>query len=673
LYAPYVTNYSYNTLDDLTQVNQLGDGSQAARVRTFTYNSLKQLLTAQNPESGLITYAYDPAGNMLQKISPQANQTGSAITTISYCYDPLNRPAAKAYTNSPATPPTCATTQPYLPNPAATYTYDQGANAIGHLSSLTDQAGSASYGYDPLGHVVNEQRTINGVTKSMSYGYNLDGSLAKLVYPSNATVIYTPDTAGHVLSAVDTANNINYATGASYDPAGSLTGFVSGGTITNSFSYNKRLQPVNMSATTPSGTIFSLNYDFHLGVTNNGNVWGITNNKDTSRSQSFGYDPLNRLAWAQNAGTDCTKTTVNGKTEYWGNSYGYDAWGNLLTKTVTKCGAESRNLTADGQNRVHVTAGADYQSDAAGNMTYDAAGQYYAYDPESRISGANGSTYTYDADGNRVAKSNGSTGRLYWYMLLGIVAESDLLGSLQSEYVFFDAKRVARKDFPSLAVSYYFPDRLKTTHVVTDAQGNIKSESDFDPWGSELQLVANDSNHYRFTGKERDTETGLDKMGARFYSNAMGRFTSIDPIQIMKQKLFDPQQWNMYQYARGNPLRYLDPTGKYVTSCAEKDISKCDRNTQDFEKARQEALQSKNAAVRRAAEAYGAYGEQNNVTVGFTTDDASHTGFKLDAQGRAVGVEVTINSKTLAGIEQKANTFDHVFALADVVTKVITL
>lgn len=63
-------------------------------------------------------------------------------------------------------------------------------------------------------------------------------------------------------------------------------------------------------------------------------------------------------------------------------------------------------------------------------------------------------TYTYDADGNRVEKSNGSTGTLYWYMSPGIVAESNLSGNLTSEYVFFDGERMAHKDFPNNAVEF---------------------------------------------------------------------------------------------------------------------------------------------------------------------------------------------------------------------------
>jgi hypothetical protein len=50
----------------------------------------------------------------------------------------------------------------------------------------------------------------------------------------------------------------------------------------------------------------------------------------TRRLPSFTYDLLKRLISAQNAGTNCVAITINGKTEYWGNSYSHDAWGNLV-------------------------------------------------------------------------------------------------------------------------------------------------------------------------------------------------------------------------------------------------------------------------------------------------------------------------------------------------------
>jgi len=152
-------------------------------------------------------------------------------------------------------------------------------------------------------------------------------------------------------------------------------------------------------------------------------------------------------------------------------------------------------------------------------------------------------------------------------MALGIVAESDLAGNLQAEYVFFAGVRVARKDFPGGAVSYYFSDHLKSTSVVTDAAGNIKAESDYYAFGGELQLTNNDSNHYKFTGKERDTESGLDYFGARYYSNGLGRFTSPD-LPFIDQHPGDPQSWNLYTYVRNNPLRFRDPTGNSLQGCA---------------------------------------------------------------------------------------------------------
>ena len=101
------------------------------------------------------------------------------------------------------------------------------------------------------------------------------------------------------------------------------------------------------------------------------------------------------------------------------------------------------------------------------------------YDAENRIASASTTagtfTYTYDAEGNRVEKSGGGSGTLYWYMTPGIVAESDLSGNLKSEYVFFNGERVARRDFPSGSVAYYFSDHLKTAAIITDSTGNISS------------------------------------------------------------------------------------------------------------------------------------------------------------------------------------------------------
>jgi RHS repeat-associated protein len=68
----------------------------------------------------------------------------------------------------------------------------------------------------------------------------------------------------------------------------------------------------------------------------------------------------------------------------------------------------------------------------------------------------------------------------------------------------------------------------------------------------------------QITSKERDAETGLDYFGARYYSGAQGRFASVDPLYFQAEMLPDPQRFNLYAYARNNPLKFVDPTGRYI-------------------------------------------------------------------------------------------------------------
>jgi RHS repeat-associated protein len=69
----------------------------------------------------------------------------------------------------------------------------------------------------------------------------------------------------------------------------------------------------------------------------------------------------------------------------------------------------------------------------------------------------------------------------------------------------------------------------------------------------------------RYTGKERDAQTGLDYFGARYYGSSMGRFMSPDwsskPVEVPYADLGNPQTLNLYSYVRNNPLTEEDPDG----------------------------------------------------------------------------------------------------------------
>jgi RHS repeat-associated protein len=69
----------------------------------------------------------------------------------------------------------------------------------------------------------------------------------------------------------------------------------------------------------------------------------------------------------------------------------------------------------------------------------------------------------------------------------------------------------------------------------------------------------------KFTGKERDAETGLDYFDARYYGSRLGRFATADPVTNAKAAFVNPQRWNRYAYVRNNPLRYVDRDGRDVS------------------------------------------------------------------------------------------------------------
>lgn len=108
---------------------------------------------------------------------------------------------------------------------------------------------------------------------------------------------------------------------------------------------------------------------------------------------------------------------------------------------------------------------------------------------------------------------------------------------------------------PTFSAHYYFSDHLGSANVVTNATGGIEEESDCYPYGGERVITNLVPRNYKFTGKERDAESGLDNFGARYNASTMGRFMSPDPLG---GKLVDPQTLNRYCLRRkqsATPIR----------------------------------------------------------------------------------------------------------------------
>jgi RHS repeat-associated protein len=148
------------------------------------------------------------------------------------------------------------------------------------------------------------------------------------------------------------------------------------------------------------------------------------------------------------------------------------------------------------------------------------------------------------------------------------VTETDLSGSVQNTYIFFNGQRVARDDSAG-AVHCYFSDHLGSHGVVVNATGTtLDQDIDYYPYGGEEHDYSpNVAQNYKFTGKERDAESGLDNFGARYDASSLGRFMTPDwaakATAVPYAKFGDPQTLNLYAYVENAPLNRIDADGHF--------------------------------------------------------------------------------------------------------------
>jgi RHS repeat-associated protein len=250
-------------------------------------------------------------------------------------------------------------------------------------------------------------------------------------------------------------------------------------------------------------------------------------------------------------------------------------------RLATQGSAPMLSVSANTKNQIN-SAGFVY--DAAGNLLNDGA-HNYQYDPEGRIrcmdAGANCSnpaaSYVYSVEGRRVKRTVGGATTLYLHDGGSVLSEfanpSPGVGTWQKDYIYLGGALLATES-ASDGTRYHFSDHLGTPRVITDAAGNVVSRHDYYPYGTEITAWTDGETH-KFTGKERDAESGLDYFGARYYGSNLGRFASADYF-LNDTHVSDPQSWNLYTYVRNNPLKFIDPTGEkvYVGDLGEEDRKK---------------------------------------------------------------------------------------------------
>lgn len=511
--------------------------------------------------------------------------TDAKGTVITNTYDRANRVKTRTYTNEPAG----------ISTPAVSFFYDgkglaqlQAPNyAKGKLTKVTSSVSETQYSlFDNFGRLTESKQITDGQTYTSGYQYNLSGALVQETYPSGRVVKNEFEPDGDLMrifgKATPSAPERSYANSFSYTPDGRIERLKLGNGLWERAAFNSRMQVTELNLGWGlNGDLWKLGYQYGE-IDGNGNLDTTRNTGNVARQtlsfnglthpfvQSYKYDSLYRITEA--------KETANGQ-QTWIQNWGYDRYGNRTAFSQNIGGQQMavNNLTFPtidpASNRFQTNPDQGYDYDENGNLTEDPtnAGRTFVFNGDNKQTEVRDATgvpigqYFYDGEGRRVKKVTAAETTVFVYSN----------GKLIAEYS-------TATPPPQPTTNWTVTDQLGSPRVLVNSMGDVVSRRDFMPFGEELyadtqnrtvarkySLTGQDSVRKRFTGYEKDAETGLDFAEARYYNNQHARFTAVDPL-LASGKSADPQTFNRYVYVLNNPLVLIDPDGLQVATATGK-------------------------------------------------------------------------------------------------------
>ncbi len=522
LSSPMVTTYADNAIDKMVQPNQSGN------VRTWLSDSLGRLTSQTLPESGGTMFTYNTDSLLATK-----SDARSIVTTTNYGTSGgnIHQVVTRSYSDG---------------TPAVSFSY----NAQGLRTSVTDGLGSVTYGYDSnTDRLTQESRTLTGVTGTFTtgYSYNIKGDLTSMTYPSGRVVNFNYATGGgccnsRLSSVFDQITNTTINSVPNYNAAGEILANTLGNGVTQSYTYNNRLQQTGLTASLSGTSLMNFAYNYGTSSTNTGRVLARTDNIQQEHSVQYQYDSIYRLS------------QVFSNDTLWNISWTFDIWGNRLMQTPQGLAASTTPPKVGTQTLGYTNnRNTLYSYDAAGNQINDGL-HNYTFNAENQIASMDGgaATYAYDGEGRRMKKTAGPETTYYFYGSGGIISEFTTSSAISTATVAANSD----KSF------YHMTDKLgSAVLVMMNTSGVVIENNRTLPYGEAWLPTDNgqpSTNDKKFTTYQRDAESGLDYAMNRYFANTNGRFQSVDSGPLYLRR---PATLNRYVYAMDDPINQIDAKG----------------------------------------------------------------------------------------------------------------